>query len=117
MIPGELEAPLGDHPEARAGRLYVLDDVGREHHDGVLADFGGSVSRQIGLASMDTGEWSVLIEEGYVARYSPSGHVLYARFDGSFWAAAFDVDRLEITEEPVAANEAWYSMPTARPGP
>jgi serine/threonine-protein kinase len=37
-----------------------------------------------------------LVQGGFCARYSPSGHVVYAR-GGSLYAVPFDADRLEVT--------------------
>ncbi len=41
----------------------------------------------------------VLVEGGCYPRYSPSGHVVYGR-NGSLFAVAFDIDRLEVTGQP-----------------
>ena len=50
---------------------------------------------------LDTGERKVLIEGGSDARYVPTGHLVYVRA-GALMAAAFDLDRLEVTGPPVA---------------
>ncbi len=42
-----------------------------------------------------------LVVRAAVARYAPSGHLLYVTADGSLMAARFDVHRLEITGTPV----------------
>jgi serine/threonine protein kinase/Tol biopolymer transport system component len=54
---------------------------------------------QIGVLSLETGQKKILVEGGSSARYSPSGHLIYAR-EGKLLAVAFDPDRLEITGEP-----------------
>ena len=41
----------------------------------------------------------ILLRGGYHGRYLPSGHLVYIR-DGTLIAAAFDLDRLEVTGEP-----------------
>ena len=51
---------------------------------------------------LDASEGSsrLLIEDGFNARYAPSGHIVFIR-DGSLWAVPFDVDTLEIVGEEV----------------
>ncbi len=84
------ETDIGHHaPEVLPGGDAVLFTSG----------VGGGSSR-IAVASMDTGEWHVLIEDGLGARYSPTGHVTFARLDGSLWAVQFDVERLQLAGEP-----------------
>jgi serine/threonine-protein kinase len=57
--------------------------------------------RKIALASLKTGESRMLPDlSGTVARYSPTGHLLFSRF-GALHAAPFDVVRLEVTGKPV----------------
>jgi Tol biopolymer transport system component len=71
--------------------------------DAVLfaADKGGSLEEaSIASVSLKTGEQQILIEGGTNPRYATSGHIVFAR-DGSLFAAPFDVDRLEVTGEPV----------------
>src|SRR5262249_2439052 len=41
---------------------------------------------------------------GYYARYLPSGHLVYIH-EGTLFAVPFDLDRLEITGQPVPAVE------------
>ncbi len=56
--------------------------------------------RGVGVLSLDTGRWRVLLQGGMYPRYAASGHLVYARA-GSLFAAAFDADRLELTGPPV----------------
>ena len=42
---------------------------------------------------------------GYHGRYLPSGHLVYIH-DGTLFAAPFDLERLEVTGEPVRARDA-----------
>ena len=57
--------------------------------------------RRIALVSLKTGEIRMLPDlSGTVARYSPTGHLLFSRF-GALHAAPFDVVRLEVTGKPV----------------
>jgi serine/threonine-protein kinase len=53
----------------------------------------------IGVLSLATGEKKILIEGGSSPRYSPSGHLIYAR-GGKLLAVAFDPVRLEVTGRP-----------------
>jgi Tol biopolymer transport system component len=50
----------------------------------------------ISILSLDSGEHRVLLNGGYNARYSPTGHLLFGR-DNDLWAVPFDADTLEIT--------------------
>lgn len=54
----------------------------------------------IHLFSLETLESRLLIESGYDARYVSSGHLLFAR-SGSLLAVAFDIERLEVSGQPV----------------
>ena len=49
--------------------------------------------------SPDTGEKNLVVEGGTHPRYSPSGHVLYAR-DGKVFAMRFDPKRLKASGQP-----------------
>ena len=70
----------------------------------VLAE-GGIDQARIVAARLDSAEeikeWKTLIEGGTHARYSPTGHLVYAR-GGKLMAAPFDANRLETTG-PAAA--------------
>ena len=48
---------------------------------------------------------------GYHGRYLPSGHLVYIH-DGTLFAAPFDLDRLEVTGQPVPALEGVTSNAT-----
>jgi serine/threonine-protein kinase len=78
---------------------------------------------RIAVASMDTGEWHVLLEVRGVlnphlsstaagpvaATYVPTGHILFGQSDGSLWAVAFDLDALAIRGEPVLVMDQTVS--------
>jgi serine/threonine-protein kinase len=71
----------------------------------VLFTIGTSTTESWGdgdlaVASMETGEYRVVLHGGVHARYSPSGHIVYNR-GGTLYAAAFDLQRLEVTGPPV----------------
>ena len=57
---------------------------------------------RIVLVDLNTGKSHVLIQNGYRARYVPTGHIVFMR-SGSLWAVPFDVKQLAITgpEVPV----------------
>jgi Tol biopolymer transport system component len=59
---------------------------------------------RIAVRSLDTGEQRTLIDDGFYARYMPSGHLVYGRAR-SLWAVPFDVDRLQLTGSPVLVVE------------
>jgi len=56
---------------------------------------GNAADGSIAVLSLDTLQYQLLIEDGYNARYLPTGHIVFAR-DDSLWAASFDLDRLAI---------------------
>src|SRR5262245_27360759 len=66
---------------------------------------------RIEVLDLRTGERRVLIEGGSDARYSPSGHLIYARA-GTLFAVPFDVDRLEVkgTPVPVLEGVSWFPL-------
>jgi serine/threonine-protein kinase len=47
---------------------------------------------------------------GYYGRYLPSGHLVYLH-DGTLFAAPFDLNRMEVTGQPVPALEGVMSNP------
>ena len=55
---------------------------------------------QIAVLNLATSEERVLIPAGSFPRYSPTGHIVYG-IDGTLRAAPFDLDRLEVTGNPV----------------
>jgi len=60
--------------------------------------------------SLESGETRTLIEVGYDAKYSPSGHLVFAR-QGSLWAVPFDADRLEATGPEVVVLQDLEMVP------
>ena len=104
-------ARTGDSPQA----LTTLDADRREKShrfpqvlpgdESVLFTIGTSRTDTwdnglIVVGSLATGEYKVVHEGGSDARYSTSGHLVYARA-GSLLAVPFDLQRLEVTGQPV----------------
>ena len=54
----------------------------------------------IAVLNLATGEERLLIPGGSFPRYSPTGHIVYG-IDGTLRAVPFDLDRLEVTGNPV----------------
>ena len=54
------------------------------------------------VQALPAGTRKVVQRGGYHGRYLPSGHLIYLH-DGTLFAAPFDLDRLEITDQPVPA--------------
>jgi serine/threonine-protein kinase len=82
----------GAWPEALPGGAGVLFRIRRIGDD--IGDF------RIMVADLRTKQVKFLVQAA-VARYAPTGHLLYVTADGSLMAARFDVDRLELTGSPV----------------
>ncbi len=84
-------------PHALAGGkalLFTVATVASESFD----------DAQIAAVSLRTGERRILMERGTHPRYSPSGHLVYAR-NGSLLAVRFDPDRLKVTGQPFTVLE------------
>ncbi|HSA97122.1 MAG TPA: protein kinase, partial [Acidobacteriota bacterium] len=76
-------------PQVLPGTRWVLFTIWNSPKDSRIA-----------VRSLDTGEQKVLLEPGSYARYSPSGHIVYAWL-GDLYAVPFDLHRLEVTGAPV----------------
>ena len=61
-----------------------------------------------------TGEMRILVQGGMSARYSPSGHLVYARA-GALYAAPFDAGDIEVTGDPVRVLDGVATYPTVGP--
>ncbi|MGH9776860.1 MAG: protein kinase domain-containing protein, partial [Candidatus Acidiferrales bacterium] len=64
---------------------------------------------QVAAFNLATGEKKILVEGGYMAAYSPTGHLIYSRA-GTLLAAPFDLAHLEITGAPVPVVEGVTAM-------
>ncbi len=57
----------------------------------------------LALLRLDTREWHVLLQDAADARYVPTGHLVFLR-QGTLMAVRFDLARLEVIGQPVAAR-------------
>jgi serine/threonine-protein kinase len=71
---------------------------------------GSSQNARIALLSLETGEQRVLLEGTSFARYSATGHIVYAR-DGRLGAVPFDLEKLEVTGPPIPISLALMTQP------
>jgi len=65
-----------------------------------IATSGSADNGVIAALDLKTGQRKTLVRGGSFAEYSPTGHLLYAS-GGSVRAVRFDVDRLEVSSDPV----------------
>jgi len=63
-----------------------------------------AATTRVEVASLSTGERQVLIQDASAARYTSTGHIIFLR-RGILMAAAFDLDALELTTEPLPIAE------------
>ena len=63
-----------------------------------------SLASNIAVASLDTGEYATVIENGTGGRYLPTGHLVYVS-EGTIFAVPFDLEQREVTGEPIAVLE------------
>ncbi len=82
-------------PQFLPGGKAILLTVGRS---------GNWDEAAIAVHSLETGERRIVIEGGTHARYSPTGHIVYAR-GGRLWAVLFDLTSLEVTGHSVPLLE------------
>ena len=70
---------------------------------------GGGLFR-IEVLSLKTRSWHVLIDGGFSAQYSPTGHIVYGQ-SNLLYAAPFDLERLELTGPSVRVLENLDTRP------
>ena len=99
-------APTGGEPELLLQLTQgIATDVellpgGRTLLFAIAADTAGERSR-IEVQPLPSGEPKVVVEDGSDPRYLSTGHLIFAR-GGVLFAASFDMQRLELSAEPVA---------------
>jgi Tol biopolymer transport system component len=64
------------------------------------------------LYSMASGQRKTVVRGGFYARYLPSGHVVYMH-EGTLFAVPFDLNRLEVTGQPVPILEGVVTHPAS----
>lgn len=82
-------------PQALPGGKAVLFTVG------ALDKPDDYDNASIEAVVLETGERKLLIQGASVARYVPTGHLIFAR-DGVLYAVHFDLNRLTVSGKPVA---------------
>ena len=93
------------HPSFLPSGKAILFTIG-------MADTYSYDDAEIGVLSLETGKKKILVQGGTSARYSPSGHLIYARA-GQLLAVPFDADKLEVTGQPFpVANGLFMSANT-----
>jgi eukaryotic-like serine/threonine-protein kinase len=93
------------HPSFLPSGKAVLFTVG-------MADTYSYDDAEIGVLSLDTGKKKILVQGGTSPRYSPSGHLIYARA-GTLLAVRFDPEKLEVSGQPFpVANGLFMSANT-----
>jgi eukaryotic-like serine/threonine-protein kinase len=92
------EQALSRHawPDALPGGRNILFSI--------ATGTGNFEDSHIAVLSLDTGKYRTIVEQGYGARYVPSGHIVYA-LAGNLMAVPFDAGRLETTGPPVPIVE------------
>ena len=91
-------------PEVLPGGKAVVFTLG-------TADMETWDDAKIAALSLETGEIRIVLEPGYCARYSPTGHLIYARF-GALLAVPFDLATLQVVGVPLPVLEGVSMNPT-----
>lgn len=79
-------------PQILPGGKFVLFTIQR----------GLTISRaSIGLLSLENGHWQILLEKTGFARYSPTGHIIFARL-GTLYVQPFDLSRIALSGTAVS---------------
>ncbi|RPI21018.1 MAG: serine/threonine-protein kinase, partial [Acidobacteria bacterium] len=81
------------HPQMLPGGKAIIFTVSH----GGIDSFDDA---RIDAFTLQTRKRRTLVEAGFFPRYSPSGHLVYAR-GGSLYAVPFDTETLEVTGSPV----------------
>jgi len=72
---------------------------------------GGLEATQVAVYSSATGDITTLFP-GLTPQYVESGHLVYGRTDGKLMAVPFDIDRLEVLDDPVTLVDGVLVRPT-----
>lgn len=101
-VSGGEPAPVSK-PAGRVGHLFPRPLPGARTIL-VAALEGGWFNTRIGVISLDSGEYTPLLETGTSPHYLPTGHLLYVQA-GAVHAVRFDPGRLELSGTPVKLLE------------
>jgi serine/threonine protein kinase len=84
------------YPQILPGEKTVLFQIG----------YTGNINYpRIAVLSLETFKWRIILEEAsYWPSYAPSGHIVYTQ-SGILMAVPFDLQRLEISGNPIAVLE------------
>ena len=92
-------APLTTRTDDKVG--HVRPDVLPDGQSVIFTIWSGTLeTAQLAVVSIDGGEHRLLGVNGSYPRYSPTGHIVFAR-DASLWAVTFDLAALAVTGAPV----------------
>lgn len=99
--PNETVIPLDESTGERTQRFVRVLPGGKALiFTSATADIESYDDARIDLFDLTTKKRKTLVQGGTSARYSPSGHIVYARA-GSLYAVPFDLGKLEVTGTPV----------------
>ena len=103
---GEPEAlTMLDREQGEGGHYWPFIIPGREAVVFVIGTGAPLSTGQLAVLELETGDIRQLGLAGFSPHYVSTGHLVYAAQDGSVRAAPFDVDRLEVTGNPVPLIE------------
>ncbi len=96
---------LASSPQILPDGEHVLFTSGDEGRDADITRQRNWDQAKIVVQSLKSGDRKVLIDGGYDARYSPTGHIVYA-LASILWARPLDLSRLQVIGEPASVAEA-----------
>lgn len=104
--PETLTTPDFQDGEVQHGQPRFLPD-GKT----VLFTIGTGGGSHIGMLSLETGKWSVLLRGGAGARYLPTGHLVYSQA-GKLRLVSFDLAQQELTGSaiPILDDVGWTNF-------
>ncbi len=102
--------PSGDGREAEHAWPHHLPD-GRYLLFTVYTDEG----TELAVLDLATGQYDTILSRGGVARYTPTGHLLYSDA-GGLMAVPFDLSTRVVTGDPVSVVEEIYVSPLGGQG-
>jgi serine/threonine-protein kinase len=92
------------HPSFLPSGKAIVFTIGK-------ADTDSYDDSDIAVLSLDTGKKKILVEGGTSPRYSPSGHLIYAR-GGKLLAVRLDAQTLEVTGQPFEVADGVFMSAT-----